>query len=211
MLDKFPEILKYGIIGLGAILAFLAYLLLTQEQRKPKPRRQILTATYVFMSFSLLLIGLGVFSDWSHSTQYLTKPATPGTTGFPKGALNGSYSVEGTDIELPSENFKTPRHHYKGEFQISEQDGLVILEGDLQTLYASNDSLRGVSRIKATLTINNNYVGGSYTNINQRINGFGIVLLKFNNAATIGNGYFIFRTTTGDAEIGNAKFKLTRK
>ena len=211
MLDKFPEILKYGIIGLGAILAFLAYLLLTQEQKKTEPRSKILTATYVFMTFSLILIASGIFSDWSHSYQTPTKTTNESTTGFQKGALNGSYTVDGTDIDLPSENFKTPRHHYKGEFQISEQDGQLTMEGDLQTLYASNDSLRGVSRIKAYLTINNNYVGGSYTNINQRINGFGIVLLKFNNAATSANGYFVFRTTTGEAEIGNAKFTLTRK
>lgn len=210
MLDKFPEILRYGIIGLGAILAFLAYSLLIQEQRKPKPRRQILTATYIFMAFSLLLIGLGIFSDWSKANKVHIEPVNM-STGFPDRALNGSYLVEGADIDLISENFKTPRHHYKGEFQIFMQDGQVIMEGDLQTLHAQNDSLKGVSRIRAVLTINNNYVGGSYTNINQRINGFGAVLLKFNNAATIANGYFIFRTTTGNAEIGNAKFTLTRK
>lgn len=184
---------------------------MTQEQKKPKPRPQILTAIYVFMTFALVLIGLGIFSDWSHSAQNTAKKSTEKTTGFSPGALNGSYSVSGTDIDFPSENFITPRHHYKGEFQISEQDGELIMEGDLQTLYATNDSLRGVSRIRAILKINNNYVGGSYTNINQRINGFGIVLLKFNNAATNANGYFIFRTTTGNAEIGNAKFILSRK
>lgn len=210
MLDKFPEILKYGIIGLGAILAFLSYLLLTQEQKKSEPRSQILTATYVFMTFSILLILLGIFSDWSHSNQLPTK-VVPSTTGFPKGALNGSYIVDGTDIDLPSENFKTPRHHYKGEFEISGQDGQLIMQGDMQTLNAINDSLLGTSTITSYLTINNNYVGGYYTNINQRINGFGTVFLKFNNAATIAAGYFIFRTTTGAAEIGNARFTLTRK
>ncbi|MFL5739901.1 MAG: hypothetical protein ACJ75B_06765 [Flavisolibacter sp.] len=212
MLDKFPEILKYGIIGLGAILAFLAYLLLTQEQKKSEPRSQILTATYVFMTFSLLLIHLGIFSDWSHSIQSPTKAVFANATGFPKGALNGSYNVSGSDIDLQSENFKTPRHHYTGEFQISEQDGQLIMQGEMQTLDAANkDSVLGTSTINSYLTINNNYVGGYYTNVNQRINGFGTVFLKFNNAATTASGYFIFRTTTGTAEIGNARFTLTRK
>jgi|GEM_PF-2168501 len=207
MINTFPEILKYGIIGLGAILSFLAYLLLTQEQRKSAPRHQILTATYVFMTFSLVMIILGIFSDLSHS-----EAATElFPTGFPKGALNGSYFIEGTDIDLPSEGFKTPRHHYKGEMQIFEQNGILIMEGDLQTLDATNDSLKGVSRVKAYLTINNNYVGGYYSNQNQRINGFGTAFLKFNDAASLATGYFTFRPTTGDAKIGNARITLTRK
>lgn len=86
------------------------------------------------------------------------------------------------------------------------------MQGEMQTLDAANkDSLLGISTITSYLTINNNYVGGYYTNVNQRINGFGTVFLKFNNAATIASGYFIFRTTTGTAEIGNARFTLTRK
>lgn len=56
-----PEILNYGIIGLGFLLAFLSYRLLVKEQAIEQPRTRILKAIYVFMSFSLCILGLGLF------------------------------------------------------------------------------------------------------------------------------------------------------
>lgn len=57
-----PDILKFGIIGLGAIMALLAFWLLRGEQHKPQPRKLMLTAIYVFMGFSILLTLFGFFS-----------------------------------------------------------------------------------------------------------------------------------------------------
>lgn len=60
-------LLRYGAIGLGLGLAVLAFWLLRNEQQVAKPRRQILTAVYVFMSFSLLLSVGGFVSEYVRS------------------------------------------------------------------------------------------------------------------------------------------------
>ena len=57
------NILSYGAIGLSCILALAAYSLLRKEQDKERPRKQILTSVYIFMSFSLLLTILGFFRE----------------------------------------------------------------------------------------------------------------------------------------------------
>ena len=56
---SFYNLLSYGAIGLGCILAVLAYFLLRNEQDKPEPRKQILKSIYVYMAFSLVLIAFG--------------------------------------------------------------------------------------------------------------------------------------------------------
>ncbi len=53
------EILSLGSIGLGFLLAVMAFRLLTQEQRLRDPRPSILRSTYSFMGFSLILCGMG--------------------------------------------------------------------------------------------------------------------------------------------------------
>lgn len=62
------NILGYGVIGLGFLLAYLSYRLLTKEQnRKGDPRKGILTATYFFMGFSIVLCVIGFFSEKNSS------------------------------------------------------------------------------------------------------------------------------------------------
>lgn len=50
------EILGYGVIGLGFLLAFLAYLLLRKDRSKPGP-------VYVFMVFCVVLCGIGLYAQ----------------------------------------------------------------------------------------------------------------------------------------------------
>lgn len=60
-----PEsILSYGVVGLGFLLAFLAYTLLGREQQKEQPNRSILVAIHVFMIFSATLCVLGLGSEY---------------------------------------------------------------------------------------------------------------------------------------------------
>jgi hypothetical protein len=56
--------LSYGVIGLGFLLAFLAYRLLTREQSRKAADPNVLRATYVFMFFSLALTCLGLVSEF---------------------------------------------------------------------------------------------------------------------------------------------------
>src|SRR5260370_40234402 len=65
---SFYNLLSYGAIGLGCILAALAYFLLRKEQDQPKPRQQMLTSVYIFMAFSLVLTGLGFGAElWRYT------------------------------------------------------------------------------------------------------------------------------------------------
>jgi hypothetical protein len=57
------QILGYGTIGLGFLLAFLAYRLLNREQSIESPREGILKAISKFMIFSFSLCGLGLSSE----------------------------------------------------------------------------------------------------------------------------------------------------
>ena len=60
-------ILSYGVIGLGFLLALLAYLLLLREQRAKQPRPSILVAINRFMIFAVALAGLGLTSEVARS------------------------------------------------------------------------------------------------------------------------------------------------
>ena len=71
-------LLRYGAIGLGLALSVLAFLLLRTEQKQAKPRRQILTAVYVFMSFSLLLSVGGFVSEYVRSQSTADQSAIEG-------------------------------------------------------------------------------------------------------------------------------------
>lgn len=54
------QILKYGPIGLGLLLAVLAFRLLKQEQSQKSPRKSMLRAILFFMAFSLTLCLVGL-------------------------------------------------------------------------------------------------------------------------------------------------------
>lgn len=58
------QFLAYGAIGLGLALAILAYRLLSKEQERPgHARAPVLRAIYVFMAFSLVLVGGGLVKE----------------------------------------------------------------------------------------------------------------------------------------------------
>ncbi|MFC1822659.1 hypothetical protein ACFL9T_08125 [Thermodesulfobacteriota bacterium] len=57
------KILSYGTIGLGFLLALLAYFLLSREQKKKRPRSDILKTIKIFLLFFLLIIVLCAFIE----------------------------------------------------------------------------------------------------------------------------------------------------
>jgi hypothetical protein len=57
------EILKIGVIGLGFLLALLAFFLLRNEQNKAQARPSILSVVKLFMAFSLVLCLIGLFAE----------------------------------------------------------------------------------------------------------------------------------------------------
>ncbi len=57
------QILSYGVIGLGFLLAFLSYLLLRTEQKRSDPRKVMLRSIHLFMIFSIILTVVGLGSE----------------------------------------------------------------------------------------------------------------------------------------------------
>lgn len=62
-MEKLPfdvyQILGYGVIGLGAVFAFLAYRLLANEQKRDAPRNSILKQIHAFMVMCIVLCVIG--------------------------------------------------------------------------------------------------------------------------------------------------------
>ncbi|WKL47909.1 hypothetical protein Q1W71_23540 [Flavobacterium pectinovorum] len=58
------EILKIGSIGLGFLLAFMSYQLIKREQEKEKPNALFLKSAQVFMFFSIVIMALGILSEF---------------------------------------------------------------------------------------------------------------------------------------------------
>lgn len=57
------KILGYGVIGLGFLLAFFAFRLLSKTQSQPNPNRSVLRSIYFYMVFSIVLCGIGFASQ----------------------------------------------------------------------------------------------------------------------------------------------------
>jgi hypothetical protein len=57
------EILKLGAIGLGFLLAAMAFILIRREQKRQKPNEGVMRITRIFMTFSLLIMILGIASQ----------------------------------------------------------------------------------------------------------------------------------------------------
>lgn len=58
------SLLSYGAIGLGCALALLAFWLLQKEQKIKAPRKEMLKAIYVFMTFALVLALTGFIAEF---------------------------------------------------------------------------------------------------------------------------------------------------
>ncbi|MCP4264062.1 MAG: hypothetical protein GY777_00545 [Candidatus Brocadiaceae bacterium] len=67
------EILRIGVIGLGFLLAFLAYRLLVREQQRDRVRKSFIRATYVFMFFSVVLSIVGLGSEYLSENKKTTQ------------------------------------------------------------------------------------------------------------------------------------------
>jgi hypothetical protein len=71
------RILSYGAVGLGFLLAFLAYRLLAKEQAGARPRPTMIRAIYSFMGFSFLLCLLGFVGEFLKTKTQESSITTP--------------------------------------------------------------------------------------------------------------------------------------
>jgi hypothetical protein len=87
------DILSYGVIGLGFILAMLAYQLLTREQQQRSGRSKILRAIYGFMIFSVVLCLIGFFAQFLAPVYPPRSSYVPNTSTVASDAQTNHYYV----------------------------------------------------------------------------------------------------------------------
>jgi hypothetical protein len=86
--------LKYGPSGLCALLAFLAYQLLSKEQQKPEPRADIIKLIRLFVLFSVISMMLGFGSQLLPAFQRSSLGLPSGwTSGHKTSDFTGHWEV----------------------------------------------------------------------------------------------------------------------
>lgn len=214
------EVLSYGVIGLGFLLALLAFRLLTKEQSIQIPRENVLKSIYIFMLFSIILCVFGI------TAQLYPKEKISignGLTNFnEKRDLTNLELKEfwtGTirDMPLNVENFKarnvyTINLHFKQDVNDKSR---VTYTGTLNTY---RDSLAGKTTLFVAEAnfdgygkVNEQFFSSYYDLYNSKVNGFGGMFLKFEPSGEAARGYCIFRDTKFDNTIGIAKIDLNLK
>jgi hypothetical protein len=93
------DILGFGIIGLGFLLALMAYRLLAREQGRARTRKNMLRAVYIFMAFSVVLIIIGFASEsLGDDSSSIEQPpdSTPDVTATVKAAVATALASQPT-------------------------------------------------------------------------------------------------------------------
>src|ERR1700736_1250149 len=85
-----PQVLSYGVAGLGFLLASLACWLVSREQKKSAPDPKMLNAVYIFMAFSILVCLIELASELFKNTH---QTATTLPTPPPPQSVAESYVV----------------------------------------------------------------------------------------------------------------------
>ncbi|MEN8167570.1 MAG: hypothetical protein ABFR65_08870 [Pseudomonadota bacterium] len=112
------EILSYGVIGLGFLLAVLSYLLLLKEQKLKDPRPPMLHAINRFMMFSIVLCSIGIASE-----------IAKGFSNNSSGALAdkaASFDSIVADLRKTYAHDSKPENFRKGSLNELEQATLVL-------------------------------------------------------------------------------------
>ena len=153
------EILKIGAIGLGFLLALMSYNLIKKEQEKPKPSTIVLKSAKGFMIFSVILVTLGILSEFIK-----TKPNLRVRLGNTEIQLNevsyaSASSLDTKNYFINSEfgfAFKKPNTNWS---DIESSKGIA---GLLKVMSAKSEFLTEKSLENA---FKNNPLGPLYSNV----------------------------------------------
>lgn len=125
------DILQYGVIGLGFLLAVLAYRLLSSEQRVKIPRKKMLYSIYVFMLFSVTLCVIGFYS-LIHSDQIFEEQ---------KKVTEARYAIENNLKKFEAVGMKNIRKYVNPEYSDEFIKKVVRAYPEKFEMVTMNDSL----------------------------------------------------------------------
>ncbi|MCC6726130.1 MAG: hypothetical protein IT258_16605 [Saprospiraceae bacterium] len=148
LLKNVPNFLKYGLLGVGALMALLAfYLIYTEQKRNNNPRKPILAATYAFMGFSVLILVLGIASKLGARTNAESEDITNGEP-TPAEEYDRAYKNFQHNQIIP--NVKQEITFYRDQ---ELWDFINVNQHLISEMYISGAHLQnGVGRIKSNIS-----------------------------------------------------------
>ncbi|WP_247237387.1 hypothetical protein [Telluribacter sp. SYSU D00476] len=101
LLPELPNFLKYGLIGLGAIVLVLAYFLLRSEQNKRSRKSSTINGIYAFMALGVVLMLIGLISPNNNKEQSstITLEGSSGNTVETK-QIGGDSVSQNSEVNL---------------------------------------------------------------------------------------------------------------
>jgi hypothetical protein len=211
--------LKYGTVGLCAVLTYFAFQLLSKEQNTSAPRPEILRAIWIFMTFSVVSMCLGLASQLPvFRPQGVVPP-----TNQPSPISSPSASVPEADVKYLTANWQISDGHdddfqgyrarftYLGTLAGRVEGADLVLEGTVTTL--ENGKVAGAAQFTARGPIDKNEVAAHFTYRRVDVSGFGTAFIKFNSDGQ-GVMYLIARATRpvqGQGDVGLCTFYIERR
>jgi hypothetical protein len=199
------DVLKYGTIGLCAILMFFAYQLLLKEQKAATPHNDIIKLIRTFMLFAVAAMAIGLCSQLPvfRSTASHEPSTAPWPSGLAPTFFNDQWQItDGHDVKTPQFTFE-PRYAYSGTLRGHAEGNVVVLEG---IMHANDINNRTHELGKAQFTfrgpVNNTEVAGYFTYSRADVNGFGAAFLKIDSVG-VGTIYMIVRVTSPIGKEGD--------
>lgn len=122
------EILKIGSIGLGFLLALMSYILLKKEQEKDKPNKSFLNTTRTFMLFSILIMLLGIISEFLKTKSSLNIELGNNKISINELSYTSLSTLDAKDYFINSEfgfAFKKPNQNWTNIKSEKGIDGLL--------------------------------------------------------------------------------------
>lgn len=126
------KILGYGINGLIFLLLYLAYKLLSNEQKQKKPRENLLKSIYIFLSFSTILCIFGFYLEYSKNGPLNSNTDCVEFNGYTRNDIK-LYKKEIDNLKTPNDTSE----EYNENFKKLED---IVLE-----YYRNPDNLREIN------------------------------------------------------------------
>jgi hypothetical protein len=209
--------LKYGTIGLCAILTFFSFQLLSREQKTNKPRPEIIRLIQLFMVMAVVSMAFGLCSQlplFRLTTAAISPAVKQWASGFGPDYFTANWEVQDAHDVLSPQFAFTPRYSYSGTLKGNIEGNDLVLAGDM----TSNDILNptkalGTANFTFRGLVNNNQVAGHFGYIRTDVNGFGTAFIEFDSG---GNGtmYMVVRVTKlnqGEGDVAMVVMHLRRR
>lgn len=218
---ELPEILKYGIIGLGALLGVLTYFIISKEQSSKQERPKLITTIYVFMAFSIALILIGAFTETQKKTYESSKSriASDSTINILSQATKtdnfflGTWKGKGGD--LMNYGYRdTIKDGYTYDFNFTfsiDSIGRIYLEGTYTGTPKTPETPQLKPRVISGFCIKDGdflrLIYDTHPQENDKSRGFGVMIFQFLPSNEDAKGFYCSRSAKTGALV-NGKFIL---